>query len=135
MKDTMNFAQQNAEQAAQATNLMREITEHNLNQSRAAFAGLLAIARNAVHGFDHQASVICEHSMLFAEETLSNTFDFANRLVRMREPQEFAQIQSEFISRQARLLGRSNQGTRSEHHARCQGGNTEHSRQNRRDAS
>ena len=59
MKDTINFAQQNAEQAAQATNWMHAITEQNLNQSRAAFEGLLTIARNAVHGFDHQASVIC----------------------------------------------------------------------------
>src|SRR5437773_9746046 len=109
MKDTINFAQQNAEQAAQATNWMHAITEQNLNQSRAAFEGLLTIARNAVHGFDHQASVICEHSMLFAEETLSNTFDFANKLVRMKEPQEFPQIQTEFVSRQAQVLAGSGQ--------------------------
>ncbi len=111
MKDTINFAQQNAEQAAQATNWMHAITEQNLNQSRAAFEGLLTIARNAVHGFDHQASVICEHSMLFAEETLSNTFDFANKLVRMKEPQEFPQIQTEFVSRQAQLLGNQTKET------------------------
>ena len=109
MKDTINFAQQNAQQAAQATNWMHAITEQNLNQSRAAFEGLLTIARNAVHGFDHQASVICEHSMLFAEETLSNTFDFANKLVRMKEPQEFPQIQTEFVSRQAQVLAGSGQ--------------------------
>jgi hypothetical protein len=33
--------------------------------------------------------------MLFAEETLENTFDFAHKLVRMKEPQEFARIQTE----------------------------------------
>jgi len=74
---------------------MRAIAEQNLNQSKAAFEGLLTIARNAVRGVDQQASAICEHSMQFAEETLSNTFDFAHKLVRMREPQEFAQIQTE----------------------------------------
>jgi len=84
---------------------MRAIAEQNPNQSKAAFEGLLAIARNAVLGADHQATVIREHSMLFAEETLSNTFDFAHKLVRMREPQEFAQIQTEFVSRQAQVLG------------------------------
>jgi hypothetical protein len=42
---------------------------------------------------------------LLAEETLSNTFDFAQKLVRMREPQELAQLQSEFVSRQAQVLG------------------------------
>ncbi len=104
-KDTMNFAQQNTERAVQASNWMRAIAEQNLNQSKAAFEGLLTIARNAVRGADQQASAICEHSMLFAEETLSNTFDFAHKLVRMKEPQEFAQIQTEFVSRQAQVLG------------------------------
>ena len=102
--DTMNFAQQNSERAVQATNWMRAIAEQNLNQSKAAFEGLLTIARNAVRGVDQQASAICEHSMQFAEETLSNTFDFAHKLVCVKEPQEFAQIQTEFVSRQAQLL-------------------------------
>jgi hypothetical protein len=53
---------------------------------------------------DQQSSVICKSSMLFAEETLSNTFDFAQKLVRMREPQELAQIQSDFVSRQAQIV-------------------------------
>src|SRR6266481_4653509 len=104
-KDTMNFAQQNSERAVQATNWMRAITEQNLNQSKAAFGGLLTIARNAVRDVYQQASAICEHSMHFAEETLSNTFDFAHKLVCVKEPQEFAQIQAEFLSRQAQVLG------------------------------
>jgi hypothetical protein len=66
---------------------------------------LLTITRKAVHGIDHQASVVRERSLLLAEETLSNTFDFAQKLVRMREPQELAQLQSEFVSRQAQVLG------------------------------
>jgi hypothetical protein len=104
-KDKMDFAQQNTERAMQATNWMRAIAEQNLNQSKAAFEGLLAITRNAVRGVDQQTAAICEHSLSLAEETLSNTFDFANRLVHMKEPQEFAQIQTEFLSRQAQLLG------------------------------
>jgi hypothetical protein len=101
-RNTMDFARQNTEQA---TDWMRAIAEQNLNQSKAAFEGLLSVARNAVRDVDQQAAVICEHSMSFAEETLSNTFDFAHKLLRMREPQEFAQIQGEFVSRQAQLLG------------------------------
>jgi hypothetical protein len=87
-KDTLNFAQQNTERAVQATNWMRAIAEQNLDQSKAAFEGLLTIARNAVRGVDQQAAAIREHSMQFAEETLSNIFDFAHKLVRMREPSE-----------------------------------------------
>jgi hypothetical protein len=98
----MDFAQQNTERA---TDWMRAIAEQNLNQSRAAFEGLLTVARNAVRDVDQQTVAICEHSMMFAEETLSNSFDFAHKLMRMKEPQELAQIQSEFVSRQAQLLG------------------------------
>jgi hypothetical protein len=104
-KDTMHFAQQNTERAIQATNWMRAIAEQNLNQTKAAFDGLLGVTRNAIRDLDRQTAAICEHSMLLAEETLSNTFDFAHKLVRIKEPQELPQIQSEFISRQAQLLG------------------------------
>jgi hypothetical protein len=85
---------------------MRAIAEQNLNQSKAAFEGLLTIARNAVSGVDQQAAFIRD-SMLFAEETLENTFDFAHKLVRMKEPQELSQIQTEFVRRQAQVLAGS----------------------------
>ena len=103
-KSPMDFAQQNTERAMQATNWMRAIAEQNLNQSKAAFEGLLTIARNAVGGVDQQAAFIHD-TMTLAEETLANTFDFAHKLVRMKEPQELVQIQTEFVSRQAQLLG------------------------------
>ena len=84
-RSTMDFAQQNTEQA---TDWMRAIVEQNLNQSKAAFDGLLTVARNAVRDVDQQTAAICEHSLTFAEETLSNTFDCAHKLMRMKEPQE-----------------------------------------------
>jgi len=98
----MDFAQQNTEQA---TDWIRAIAEQNLDQSRAAFEGLLKVARSAVREVDQQTAAICEHSISLADETLANTFDFAHKLVRMKEPQELIQLQSEFVSRQARLLG------------------------------
>src|SRR6266550_1073921 len=106
-KGTMDFARQSTEQAVQATDWMRAIAEQNLNQSKAAFEGLLTIARNAVSGVDQQAAFMRD-SMLFAEETLENTFDFAHNLVRMKEPQEFT-IQTEFVRRQAQVLAGSGQ--------------------------
>jgi hypothetical protein len=107
-RNTMDFAQQNTERAVQATDWMRAIAEQNLKQSKAAFEDLLTIARNAVRGVDQQAAFMHD-SMLFAEETLENTFNFAHKLVRMKEPQEFAQIQTEFVSRQAQVLAGSGQ--------------------------
>ena len=78
-KSTMDFARQSTERAVQATDWMRAIAEQNLKQSKAAFEGLLAIARNAVPSVDRQSSAICEHSIAAAEQTLSNAFDFAHK--------------------------------------------------------
>ena len=103
-----NFARQTTEQAVQTTNWMRAIAEQNLNQSKAAFESLLTIARNAASGVDKQAPFIRD-SIMFAEETLENTFDFAHKLVRMKEPQELARIQTEFVGRQAQVLAGSGQ--------------------------
>jgi hypothetical protein len=99
-----NFARQTTEQAVQTTDWMRAIAEQNLNQSKAAFESLLTIARNV----DQQAAFIRD-SILFAEETLENTFDFAHKLVRMKEPQELPRIQTEFVNRQAQVLAGSGQ--------------------------
>jgi hypothetical protein len=104
-KSTMDFAQQNTERAVQATNWVHAIAEQNLNQSKAALEGFLTIARNAVRSVDRQSSAICEHSIAAAEQTLSNAFDFAHKVVRIKEPQELIQIQSDFFSRQAQMLG------------------------------
>jgi hypothetical protein len=104
-RSTTDFAQQNTERAVQAANWIHALAEQNLNQSKAAFEGLLAFSRTTLRSIDQQSSAICEHSMAVAEQTLSNAFDFAHKLLRMKDPQELAQIQSEFASRQAQVLG------------------------------
>jgi hypothetical protein len=108
-KRPTDFAQEHTERAFEATsyglNWMREMAERNLNQSKAAFEDLLTMTRKAVDDMDHQSAVIREHSMSLMEETLSNTFNFAQKLVHIREPQELAQLQSEFVSRQAQVVG------------------------------
>ena len=108
-KGPTNFAQQNTERAVQVTNYganwMREIAEQNLNQSKAAAETLLSVTRKAVDALDQQALTIRECSMVAAEATLSNAFDFLHKVARMKDPHELAQIQSEFVSRQAQVLG------------------------------
>jgi hypothetical protein len=104
-RSTTDFVQQNTERAVQATNWMRAMAEQNLNQSKAAFEGFLTIARHAFRGIDQQSSALCEHSIAVAEQILSNAFDFAHKVIRVKEPQELAQIQSDFVSRQAQLIG------------------------------
>ena len=107
-KGPERFAGQSAQEAMQATNYgmnwMREIAEQNLNQSRAFLENLLTITRKAVDDMDHQSSELRHRSMLLAGETLSNAFDFAQKAVRAREPQELAQLQGEFLARQAHTI-------------------------------
>jgi len=109
VKSAADFAERNTERAVQATNYgmgwLREIAEQNLTQSRAAAESLLTVTRKAVESLNQQASTIREQSMVGAEATLSNTFDFLHRLARMKDPHQLAQIQSEFVCRQAQVLG------------------------------
>ena len=107
-KSAADFAQRNTERAVQVTkdgmDWVREVAEQNLDQSKASVETLVSATRKAVRAFDHQTSAVLGRSMLAAEESLSNTFDFLHKLVRMKDPQELAQLQSEFVSRQAQVL-------------------------------
>jgi hypothetical protein len=107
-KNPTRFAEQATEEAMQGTidgmNWMREIAEQNLDQTRMLIENLLAITRKAIDDIDHQSSEFHQRSLLVAEETLSNTFDFVHKLVRAREPRELAQLQTEFASRQAQTI-------------------------------
>jgi hypothetical protein len=107
-KSAADFAQRNTERTVQVTNYgmdwVREVAEQNLDQSKASAETLVIATRKAVYAFDQQTSAVLGRSMLAAEETLSNTFDFLHKLVRMKDPQELAQLQSEFVSRQAQVL-------------------------------
>jgi hypothetical protein len=99
-KSAADFAQRNTERAVQVTNYgmdwVREVAEQNLDQSKASVETLVSATRKAVRALDQQTSAVLGRSMLAAEEMLSNTFDFLHKLVRMKDPQELAQLQSEF---------------------------------------
>jgi hypothetical protein len=105
-KSAAEFAERNTERAATNYGMdwLREVGEQNLDQSKTSVEALVIATRKAVDAFDQQTSAIVGRSMLAAEETLSNTFDFLHNLVRMKDPQELAQLQSEFVSRQAQVL-------------------------------
>ena len=58
----------------------------------------------AARSIDRQSSAICEHSIAVAEQMLSNAFVCARKVIHVREPQELAQIQTDFVTRQAQVL-------------------------------
>ena len=87
-RSATDFAKHNAQRTVQATNYgmswLREIADQTLSQSKAAADLWLTVTRKAVEALDQQASAIRQQSMVVAEETLSNTFDFLHRLSRMK---------------------------------------------------
>ena len=101
---TTNFPEQSAQSAMQVQNWLREMMEQNLNQTRSVLDGLLTTASKAVAGIDQQATEIRGRTMSLAQETLSNTFDFAHKLVHARQMSDLLNLQSEFFSRQAQVV-------------------------------
>jgi hypothetical protein len=102
------FMQQNTERAMQAAdvglNWFRQTAEQNFKQSKVALEELVELTRRMAGEFGNQASAFCQHSMSLAEETISNTFDCGSKLLRLKDPQELAQIQTDFVSRQAQAI-------------------------------
>ena len=82
----------------------RMMAEQSLNLSKAALDGYIATTRRTADTVNNQAAEIRERSLSLANEALSNTFEFANRVMHVRDPQEIVRLQSEFLSRQVQTL-------------------------------
>ena len=82
----------------------REFAEVSFNQSRQAVDGFMRMTRKMAEDFEKQASVMREHMTSLTQKTLSNTMECGEKLASAKEPQEFAQIQSEFLARQAQTI-------------------------------
>jgi hypothetical protein len=107
-RDTPDFGQQSSERARQATNFAmtwsREFAEESFNQSGQAVDGFLRVARKMAEDFATQAIATREQMTSLTHKTLSNTMEFGQKLAHAKEPQEFAQCQSEFMARQAQMI-------------------------------
>jgi hypothetical protein len=108
MTKETEFTQQNSERAMQAASLgmnwARELTEQSINQNRLLLDGMFKVTRKMSEEFEDQASAIRQHSISLTAKTLSNALDFGQKLTRLKEPQELAELQSEFISRQSQAF-------------------------------
>jgi hypothetical protein len=51
-----------------------------------------------------QTAAICDHSISLVEGTISNTFDCGFKLMRVKEPQELARAQFDFVSHQVQAI-------------------------------
>jgi phasin len=90
---------------------MRDFAARSVEQARKAFDGFVTAAQQAVSTVEGQANIaqtgakdVSQKAMTFAERNIETSFDFAQKLVRARDPQEMIQIQSEFIKAQMETL-------------------------------
>ena len=107
-RDSTEFAQQSGERAMQAATFgltwAREFTEESFNQGRHAMDSFLRVSRKMAEDFENQLCAIREQATAVTEKTVANTMEYGQKLARAKEPQEFAQCQSEFLTRQAQTI-------------------------------
>ena len=72
--------------------------------SKTMWESSFTTARHAFEEVEQQASEIRGRLLSLTEATLANSFEFAQKVVQARGPQELLQLESEFISRQAQLI-------------------------------
>ena len=98
---------------------MRAMAEKGLEQAKQAFESLLSATQNAALSAGTQLTTMQtgaretgELAMRFAERNVTSAFEFAEKLVRAKDPQEvvklhadYARSQMEVLSEQAKELG------------------------------
>ena len=102
------IAQQNVERAMESANFgfswARELAEQSLNQSKVAWDGFLRASNKMAKDFESQSSAIREHTTTLTEKALSNSVDYGKKCLRAKEPEQFLQLQTEFMSQQAQIF-------------------------------
>jgi phasin len=90
---------------------VRAFVEQNVLHARSAFNGIMDAANQAVTQWHGQAeaaragaSDIAWKSMAYAEKNMVATFDFAQKLMRAKDPSEVMRLQSEFVASQMQVV-------------------------------
>ncbi len=90
---------------------LRDFAERSVEQARKAFEGFLAAAQRTTGAAGDTAGAgqggaksIGSHVLSYTEQNAKAAFDFANKLVRAKDPQEFFALQSEYLKSQLSAL-------------------------------
>jgi hypothetical protein len=94
--------------ASSGGNWMAQFTDFNLRQSMAALDSMLSLVRRSAEGFGQQAAMMRQHAVGLAEQAVENTSEFSNRIIHIKDPLEWAQVQSEYLSGQAHAFAEGN---------------------------
>ena len=92
-------------------NEIRAFVEQSVAHARNTFDGFVQAANKAMGQFEGQAAAarsganeIAHKSMAYAEQNMAATFEFAEKLMRSKDPAEVMRLQSEFLGRQMQTL-------------------------------
>jgi len=90
---------------------LRAFAEQSVAQARKAFDGFIHAANQAVGQIEGRtqaahsgAAEIAHKSMVYAEQNVATTFDFAQKLLNAKDAAELMGLQSEYLSRQMQAL-------------------------------
>jgi phasin len=90
---------------------MRAFAEKSVEQARQAFDGFISAAHRAVSTFEGQAESarkgaqdVTEKAIVFAQNNIATSFDFAQKLVQARNVEDVLKLQVDYIKTQMQVL-------------------------------
>ena len=83
---------------------VRKITEKSVEQVRTAINGYLHFLQRAVPGDVMGSSELSNKVLGYAERNVASAFEFAQRLVQVRDAQELTKLQADFVQAQMQAM-------------------------------
>ena len=90
---------------------MRALAEKSVEQARQAFETIISAANQAATAADQRlqgahagAREVGELAARFGERNIASSFEFAQQLVRAKDPQEVLSLHSDYVKRQMAAL-------------------------------
>ena len=90
---------------------LRDFAQKSVEQARKAFEGFVTVAQKTADAVDSASSnarasakTVSSQTLSFAEQNINAAFDFANKLVQVKDPQEAFTLQSEYLKTQIAAL-------------------------------
>ncbi len=90
---------------------MRAMAEKGVEQAKVAFDTFVSAAQQAVNTAENQAATartgakeMSELAMRYAERNITSSFEFAQKLIHAKDPQDLTALHSEFVKNQIAAL-------------------------------
>ena len=90
---------------------LRDFAQKSVEQARKAFEGFVSVAQKTADAVDSaganvraNARTVSSQALGYAEQNVNAAFDFAQKLVQVKDPQEAFSLQSEYLKTQMAAL-------------------------------